>query len=213
MQKINIPAAMAALCKKEQKSWDPRLFNVYYDAGALALVATDARIMLIERLPEPLGLPSGLYDPRTGTMSPEWHPGDSWLPWEQLDNGLPLPVAVPAWVCDSVARLVRKADAKRYLAREVGKVNGAIYNMEYLKIAARFLDGAPDAVSYKARGAEEDSRRLPLVLDRGTRRVILMPIIPDAIAEAYNPAGTVSFFDMVKSKARRACHAARKTEK
>lgn len=203
MQKVKISAAMAALCKKEQKSHDRRFINVYYDASAGALAATDGRAMLIERLPEPLGLPSGLYDPATGTMSPEWHPGDSWLPWEQVDQAPRMPAAVPAWVCDSVARLERKDSALKGLPREVGKVNGAFYNLGYLKIAARFLDGAPDAVSYKARGAEEDSRRLPLVLDRGTRRAILMPIIPDGLAEAYNPADAVSFFDMVKSKARR----------
>ena len=43
MQKINIPAAMAALCKKEQKSHDRRFVNVYHDADAGALVATPGR--------------------------------------------------------------------------------------------------------------------------------------------------------------------------
>ena len=70
--------------------------------------------------------------------------------------------------------------------------------------AAAFLGGVPDAVAYNARGAEEDHRRVPLVMDRGTRRVIVMPINPDEIEGTYNPAGAVAFADMAKNKARAA---------
>lgn len=204
MQKINIPAAMAALCKKEQKSHDRRFVNVYHDADAGALVATNGHIMLIERPREPLGLPAGLYDPVTGTMSPDWQEGDSWLLWWQVDNGPRMPAAMPAGAFDSVARWVRKADAKKYTAREVGQINGATYNFDYLKIAAAFLEGVPESVAYNARGAEEDHRCAPLVMDRGTRRVILMPIKPDGLENTYNPAGAVGFVDMIKNKARAA---------
>jgi hypothetical protein len=204
MQKINIPAAMAALCKKEQKSHDRRFVNVYYDADAGALVATNGHIMLIERLPEPLGLPAGLYDPVTGTVSPDWQAGDSWLLWQQVDNGPRMPAAMPAGVFDSVARWVRKADAKKYMAREVGQINGAVYNLDYLKIAAAFLDGVPDAVAYNARGAEEDHRCVPLVMDRGARRVILMPMVPEGLEDRYNPAGAAAFADMIAKKTRAA---------
>lgn len=178
MIQIQIPAEMTALCKLSKKQVNDKLQYVYYDKPAGALVATNGHIMLIERLAEPLDAPGGYYEPTAGVYV-EDRAGDDWLMWDRVDPKKPGP-AVPAGALAAAKAYTRKADADKYKIKLLAVVNDVPYSMDYIKLAAAFVGGAPAGAFY----VDDRKESAPVVFDQGPRRALIMPVRYDAEAIA-----------------------------